>query len=242
MKSLPDSIAPLARTRAEKACHRPDVAEIEFPEIELEVTVRPPTQEEWWAYMPGQLDRARRSAARYALLARCLVYPCDAAGEPDLAALKAAVDELPALVTECLEEIDNLATGAPLASIVPSDDTAAICKELLGPAFDDIRKAHKRFRVVAVSQGLPVRAVAVKAPSRASYEAFEGATNDDLCERAYHLALDCIVSMEATARDRLLELWPGLPTMLFPIIETLAGSRRMANEPRKKVRSASYGS
>ena len=240
MKKLPDDVAGVALARAMKLCGRTDVTDIEFEEIDLVVSVRPPTPAEWAAYIPLNAAPATRGAAKYNLLASCLVHPCDATGAPDLDQLAAACEELPALVSECVDEIDALACGTPLTVIGVDESTAGQAAALLGQApLSALRAVHKRLRVIGLPEGSPVRAFALKAPSRISWEAAADVSISALVEAADLLALDCIVGLSDDARAALLRYYPGLSTLLYPILETMAGSRRMSGEPRKKARRGS---
>lgn len=244
MRRLPDDLALLACSRASRITGRPDVVDIEFEEIGLVISVRPPTAAEWAAYIPANATQATRGAAKYNLLASCLVYPCDARGEPDLEALSAAADELPGLVSECVDSIDELACGAPLTIIAVDDSTAPAATGLIGAEkLAALRGAHKRLQIVGVgSDGSPVRAFGLKAPSRISWEAAADVGIADLVESANLLALDCIVGLPDEARAGLLRHYPGLSTLLYRTLESMAGSRRMSGEPRKKVRRGYSGS
>ncbi len=241
MKSLPDDLALLACARAARISGRPDVVDIEFEEIELVVSVRPPTAAEWAAYIPANASQATRAAAKYNLLASCLVYPCDAKGEPDLEALAKAREELPALVSECVDSIDELACGAPLTIIAVDESTAPAAATLIGAEkLAALRSAHKRLRIVGVgAEGSPVKAFGLKAPSRISWEAAADVGIAQLVESADLLALDCIVGLTDEARAGLLKYYPGLSTLLYRTLESMAGSRRMSGEPRKKARRGS---
>ncbi len=240
MNKLPDDLALLACARAARISGRPDVVDIEFEEIELVVSVRPPTAAEWAAFVPMNAVEATRAAARYNLAASCLVYPCDAQGEPDLDALSKAVDELPAMVGDLYRAIEDLACGLPLTSLQVNDATAPEAAALIGAEkLATLRAAHKRLRVIGMGDDAVLRGFALRSPPRVSWEASADVATENIVEAAGLLALDCIVGVTDEQRAALLRYYPGLATALYPILGYMAGSRRMSGEPRKKARRGS---
>lgn len=257
MKRLPDSLLPIAESRALRLCGRADIVEIEVDEIDIAIALRAPSATEYAEYIPFSVGAAR-ATARYNLVASCLMYPCrwtarpgpeeaqavigdrgavvvfDAV-EPDLDALSKALEEIPALLEELVDAVTELATASPFEVIDVSPANEARLRAA------DIEPPPAARKVVVLPAGAPVRWFALRKPSRVAWDDYaDGSGLAALCEKAYNLANDCIIGPPDDARVALLKWAPGLAIAMASIIADLAGVRR--GEPRKKARRGSSAS
>ena len=241
MKQLPDNLASLAVARALRICGRDDMVDIEFEELDTVYTVRAPSPAEFASFYPNSTG-ATRAAADYCLLADCLVYPCNAKGEPDLDALRRDADALPALVREASNSVRDLAVPVPMQAVDITEATRPRAVSAIGEeTLAKVTASHKRIKCVFLEDS-KVKALLVRMPPRASWEAAQDADMSTLLDASNQLAIDCIASIEDSEKAALLAKYPGLGITLNPILANMAGSGVFRETPRKKARRVFSGS
>jgi hypothetical protein len=238
VKRLPVELEPLAIERAMKITGRGDLVDVEFPEVGLAVCVRAPSPEEWARYVP-LANGATLAAARYNLVADCLVYPCNDKGDPDLDALARARDELPGLPKAVHQEIDALAAPTPMQFLEVNEAIMPRLRQHY-PAghVDALIAQHKRLRVCFTSSKLwPL--FFLRVVSAASFGDYDSTRVHDLVEKSYSIATDGIVGMSDDERCSMLKYYPGLSLLIAPQLANMAGDPDYSAARKKVLRGAS---
>jgi len=237
MRRLSDELLPVAEMRALNECGRADLMEVEDDELGIAFAVRCPSPKEYEAYVPHSIG-PMRSSARYNLVRSCLAYPCDDKGEPDYEALNAALDTLPALTEELHQAIDSLATADPHEVFDLTPATMPRAERVMAKSLTPLQGAYGKLKIVDLPEGAPVRGIALKTPSRATWDDYsDGSGLDRLCEKAEAMYHDCVVGVDDKQRCALLRWAPALAIALASELGKMAGNRR--DNPRKKARRAS---
>ena len=231
MRRLPDSLVSVVTARALAATGRVDIVDVEFPEIDLVISYRAPSPEEWARYVP-LAHGDTLAVARYNLLADCLVYPCDERGVPDLDALSKAVEALPAIPKEC--DPAELAAPAPISWLDVKPENMQHFQGLFPDGhLESLARQYPVLKVGRPEDTHKIKAIVVRKPPRASFDDYDGASVAHLVEKSHGLAIDCIVGMDDAERVSVLKYYPGLPIVIAPLLVHMGGH---TGGKRKKVR------